>query len=237
MPITTQDVINRARIYVDDNHKVTDGWKQPADWLAIAGPEIIACYRKWVREGIVSLATVDSAFTGPNYTFTAGVIAITDVVESLGFGSYRKVEPASSVYGREPFWDNTIGTQGNSQYWTAAFGTTGYVLKLHPPDTASYLVRNIPEPDISTLASILYLPTGLEDYVALRIARKALASEGASSQAIERLLMVAEAEWKMLSLGTTLGDAPRVRITRRPHWGSNSRMFTWQANPYFWYYP
>lgn len=237
MPITTQDVINRARIYVDDNHKVTDGWKQPADWLSIAGPEIIACYRKWVREGVVALATVDSAFTGPGYTFPAGVIAITDVVENLGSGSYRKVESASSVYGREPFWDSTTGTQGSSQYWTAAFGTTGYTLKLHPPDTAAYIVRNIPEPDISTLTSVLYLPTGLEDYVALRVARKALASEGSSSQSIERLITVAEAEWKMLSLGTVQGDGPRVRITHKPKWGSNSRHFTWQTNPYFWYYP
>lgn len=254
---TVQTIIDQARRYVDDSHKATDGWKQPADWLALAQPELMICYRKWVREGLISLQYAEISFTGPTTNFNPSVtvgtitpLAIIGVVQSLGNGMFRPLQSGMAQLGRAAFWDGPAGISGVSTYWTAGFttfstvatgfttlGTVGaYNLFLHPPDASTYIVRFLPEPNISALTSVVYLPTGLDDYVSLRLARKALASEGASSQAIERLIVSAEAEWKMLSLGGMLGDAPKVRIVKPFNRFSYGLRDGYTTNPYYWYY-
>lgn len=227
---------------MDDNHKVSDGWKKPADWITLATPEILACYRKWIREGLISVASTDLAFTSSTVLLT-DPFAILDVVQSLGSGNYRGITPAQSTYGREPFWDNTVSNAGASLYWTAEMVTNDgdvnigkTILTLHPPTAGNFIIRYIQQPLIADGATI-YLPSGLDDYVALRIARKALASEGASSQAIGQLITVAEQEMKMDLFGKSSGDGPKVRINRSNSCGRFTRdAFTWNVNPYNWYY-
>src|SRR6185503_15036274 len=101
-----------------------------------------------------------------------------------------------------------------------------------------YQVKYIRFPEINALDKFVILPEGYEDYVALRLARKALASEGASSQAIERLISNAEADIKMDSFSNTQGDGPKVRVVR-PYY--KQRLFannlTWPLSPAAWFYP
>lgn len=250
------DIINRAKIYVDDNNKVTEGWKRLDDWLAILRPEVLACYRKWIREGLISLSWVDETFTGPTHAFANinyAPLCIIGVVQNMG-SYYRPVLPAQAQLGRAPFFQpNSIA--GLATTWTASFGFVGedvniipdnenmgiYQLRLHPPDTSSnYIVRYIPEPFVPTLVSslstvVFFAPEGYDDYLALRLARKAIASEGGSSQAIEKLIMVAELDMKMDTLSNPMGEAPKVRVVKpfnRQALGSNP----WQVNPYNWFY-
>lgn len=245
MAYTIQNIIDRTRIYVDDNHKVTDGWKEPADWLLLARPEIIAVYKKWLRESLISFSTLDGTITSGSFVFPAGVpiLAVLGVAQQTG-QQFRLLQSAMSQYGRAPFWES--GVSSTATTWTIATdvfpdgnGDPQTTLDIHPPDSsAGYLVRYIRCPEISTLDKFIIAPEGYEDYMALRIARKALASEGASSQAIERLIISAEADMKMDSLSNTQGDGPKVRITRpynvqRMMSGSN----VWPNNPMFWYYP
>lgn len=245
MGYTIQNVIDRAKIYVDDNHKVTDGWKEPADWLAIARPELISVYRKWVRESMVAYNPLTAPFTGPTFTFSGTIppLAILGVAQVNGTQT-RFIQSAMSEYGRQPYFDDT--TTGIAITWTSGIdpfpdgnGDLTYSLTLHPPDTSSgYIVKYIRYPEVSALDKFVMVPEGYEDYIALRIARKALASEGASSQALERLIISAEAEIKMDSLSNTQGDGPKVRVVRsynKQRFYSNSTM--WPLNPLYWFYP
>lgn len=253
---TIQDVIDSARIYVDDNHKVTEGWKTPADWLKIARPEILMTYRKWVREGVISLNYADTNFTGPQVIFeddSSIPLAIIGVAENMGNGKFRLLQPSQATYGRAPFWDTNLSNLNGAMYWTSGFNYfvgsadpegTGhpplsfgkYVIDVKPADSNSYVARTIPQPRTASLIDDIRCPDGLDDYIALRIARKALASEGSSSQAVDKLIAIAEAEWKMNSFGTAIGDAPKVRINTRNNCHQFS-FFDWPHNPYFWYYP
>lgn len=264
---TAQNIVDRARIYVDDNNKVTDGWKRPEDWLAMLKPEIRACYRKWVRENIISYEYVDATFTGPKYAFlhpgpvttVSMPLAIIGVAQNMG-NCYRVLAPASSQLGRGHIWDNPSGPTSVATTWTASWsilpndlednrvpenfpvGDTGFfAVSLHPPDTASnYVVRYIHDPFFGSGAIFdsnyrLDLPDGFEDYVAMRLARKALASEGASSQALERLILQAEADQRMEGLGNQIGDAPKVR--RVQSFGRRLYNTSWEVSPQRWYYP
>jgi hypothetical protein len=244
MAYTIQNIIDRARIYVDDNHKVTDGWKQPADWLTIAKPELVSCYRNWVRKSLISFTPLQGSFTGPTFQFAAGIqpLAILGVAQGSG-SNFRLIQPAMAQYGRQPYWDTTAAT---ATTWTVSVdvfpdgtGEPQYSLSLHPPNTtAGYQIKYIRFPELSALDKFVILPEGYEDYVALLIARKALASEGASSQAIERLIMKAEADIGMDTLSGPQGDGPKVRVVR-PF--NKQRVFTnsttWPLNPAFWFYP
>jgi hypothetical protein len=89
---------------------------------------------------------------------------------------------------------------------------------------------------VASLASVIfYAPEGYDDYLALRLARKALASEGSSSQSIEKLIMEAELAMKMDTLSNPMGDAPKVRVVR-PFNRRSLSTNTWQVNPYSWFY-
>lgn len=246
MAITIQNAIDLAKIYVDDNHKATDGWKEPADWLSMIRPELLALYRKWVRESLLAFSNLDASFTGPTYTFPAAdpPLAIVGVAQQNG-SSFRLIQPAMSQFGRAPYWESGIVTPALT--WTSEIdvnpdgnGDPTWRLQLHPPDTAAgYIVRYIKFPDTSALDKFIILPVGYEDYLALRLARKALASEGASSQAIEKLIVQAEADIRMDSFANTQGNAPKIRIVR-PY--NKQRIYsspsnTWPLNPAFWFYP
>lgn len=252
MTYTYQELIDRVKIYVDDNSKVSSGWKQPADWLKILLPELVSVYRKFVRQGIISLRHIDVPFIGPPIFEFLGPpdtplpIAIIGVAQLVG-STYRVLQPASSQLGKAPFWDANVTTPATT--WTCSFNQDTadtaqaaiiqgiYQLDLHPPDTAGgYFCRYVPMPTLATdLTGTVYLPPGYEDYVCLRVARKALASEGQSSQAIERLIMMAEADMTMDTFSLPMGDAPKVRVVKSFH----KKMFqsnTFQVNPYYWYY-
>lgn len=252
------DIINRARIYIDDklNTPQTQGAWKTDDWLALLRPEVIACYKKWLREGLISLEWVDQQFTGPTFLWdNAETVPMCIIGVAQDMGNYmRPVMPAQAEMGRAPWYPRT-NTYGPATTWTASFsfvspsmtdepdvGEPGkYQLKLHPPDTASnYIVRYIPEPLVPLLANQassvkFYAPEGYDDYLALRLARKMLAAENSSSQSIERLIMQAESDMKMDSLANPMNDAPKVRIVR-PFGRRGVDTSPWQTTPLNWFY-
>lgn len=252
------DIINRARIYIDDklNTPQTQGAWKTEDWLAVMRPEVIACYKKWLREGLISLEWVDQQFIGPVHLWddeSTTPMCIVGVAQDMG--SYmRPVMPGQAQFGRAPWYPRT-NNYGPATTWTASFGFVNpvgstqpdvggpglYQLRLHPPDTASnYIVRYIPEPAVPTTAAEtstvkFFAPEGYDDYLALRLARKMLAAENSSSQSIERLIMQAEQDMKMDSLANPMNDAPKVRIVRA--FGRQSvDTSPWQTTPLNWFY-
>lgn len=254
---TYLDIIDRAKIYVDDNNRVTEGWKTKGNWAALLRPEVISCYRKWLRNGLISLSWGDQAFTGPTFVWDDSdlqPLCIIGVVQNMG-NWLRPVPPGQPDLGRASFFQPIAGNNG-ATCWTASFGfvpqlatevpdnsNVGYYqLRLHPEDTSSnYIVRYIPEPylprnDAALATTYFYAPEGYEDYVALRLARKLIATEGGSSQSIERLIAASEEEMKFEAMSNPQGEGPKVRIVRpfRERYVTGSS--PWQMSPSRWYY-
>lgn len=80
MEITPQEVIDRARMYANDDMNDNKGaLLKPARWFQLFNSLYKRLYRQWLRAGLISPAPVDEEFTGPQVRLR-GVLAIQGVV-------------------------------------------------------------------------------------------------------------------------------------------------------------
>jgi hypothetical protein len=217
-----QDLVNRARTYIDDDHDEEPGWLDSDQWLAIANAEYAVLFPKLVRYGLITPQTEDQTFTGP-ITSVGAVIAIVGVAEVLGSGRYRVIEPLQSAYGRAPFFDTV--TSSPAVGWTAYGASNDLAVSLYPASTGNYVVRYIPFPDVATsLDDEVDVPYGADERLVLGIARRAKLKESAASAMLERLIMEKDADIAFQSHGLLSGDGPRARpnqVRRRGVWPMN----------------
>ncbi len=211
-------------MYVDDDHAETNGWIAADKWLALANVEYAQLYRRWVRMGLIAAAWVDLEFTGPELempyqtgvdeedepVYAKGVLTVIGVVEDLGGGQLRTLEPVQSALGRNPWW-NTSTASPASKFRATGAGDE-LTVTIEPPDTGSYILRYIPTVDYATsAAATVELPYGCDERLVLGIARRAKLKDGTASALLERLLEAADAELAFLSFGRLNSDSPRVR--------------------------
>jgi hypothetical protein len=211
---TLQELVDRARVYLDDDHEDDNGWLSEESWIRLANVEYAQLYRRWCRQGLISPAWTDAAFTG--YTTTvSGVLATIGVAEDLGSGEYRLLTPAQSVFGRSPTYGYTTG---KSAHWFATGTADQLVYTLEPRDSGSYFVRYLPTvTPADALEDSLSIPFGADERMVLGLARRAKLKEGAASALLERLIMEADAELNFAAFGRANDDSPRVRRTNRSH--------------------
>lgn len=93
MQFAWSDLIDRARVYLDDDHFDTEGWIAPATWLTSANVEYAQLYKRWIQMGLIAPAWTDSSFTGHTIMIT-GVRAVLGVVQDLGSNQLRVLTPA-----------------------------------------------------------------------------------------------------------------------------------------------
>jgi hypothetical protein len=202
------DLIDRARFYVDDDHNATPGWVTPARWLSLFGVEYAQQYRKWVRQGLVAPKPTDTSFTGPSTTLT-GVLAIVGVAEDLGGDRLRVLEGSQSRVGRNPFRN---GHPGPGTEWEAHGAGDNLTVEISPEDTGTYVVRWIAAPTRPTDATAsVQVPDSADERLVLGAARRALVKESARSAALQQLIDEADGELGFLAAGRLNGDSPRVR--------------------------
>ena len=78
MEVTAEEVIGRARAYINDDHNDNKGAVfKPERWLQVLSAQNKRAYRRWMKAGLVSPEPVDKEFTGPS-------VRLTNVVEILG---------------------------------------------------------------------------------------------------------------------------------------------------------
>lgn len=226
MLTSPQAIINRARVYIDDDHNETPGWLSETTWLDLFNTEYAEQYRVWVRSGLISPTYVDVPFSNDSDVelpvdpeTQAGVLSIVEVVEDTGQG-YRVIPPAQSVFGRRPFRYSNDPETRKAQCWEAqgnGFGDNLVVI-LQPGDsTGNYIVRYIPQVTRVVAEEITaesYFPDGLDERIALGIARRAKLKEGTASALLERLIAQSDADTRMIAFGRFNGDSPRVRVNR-----------------------
>jgi hypothetical protein len=202
MQFTWQELIDRARVYIDDDHDDDDGLVSPESWLAFANVEYAQLYRRWLRMGLITPTITQSSFTS-NSTSFPGVLAILGVAEDLGNGA-RLLESAQAALGKNPYVRGSSAPNGVATSWaaTGAGDTTVIELDPHVDNYSSYFVRYVPTVAYATsAASTVELPYGADERLVLGIARRAHIKGLTASAQLERLIMEADAELNFQAFG------------------------------------
>lgn len=235
MQFVWDDLIDRARVYVDDDHKEDGSWIKRDHWMTLFQIEYAARYRQWVRMGLVSVPFTETDFTGDTVTLN-NVLCVVGVAENCG-DYFRPLQPAQSAYGRASYWGGSLDT-GKSVEWEASGAADTITLSLHPTDSSgNYRVRYISRPVYATdRTASVDLPPLCDEVLVLGACKRAHLKDATVSRALEDLLMKAEAELNFAAFGRVNGDSPRVRrIDKRPNYTSRFGA-PYPTNPRFWMY-
>lgn len=91
MEITAEEVIDRARMYAQDDFNDNKGAiLKPVRWFQLFNSLYRKLYKRWLRSGLISPAPVDREFTGPRVRLP-GVLAIQGVCRATVSG-YANIE-------------------------------------------------------------------------------------------------------------------------------------------------
>jgi hypothetical protein len=223
MRFTREELIARARVYVDDDHLDQKSWIKEERWFELAAVEYIQLYKRWVRMGLINPPIVEELLTGPSTNLTGEVMAIVGVAQYVD-GLPRVLANDAAELGHDHTWGDS-GDSGPAISWAAE--GTGDELTIHlypPPSDTNYVVRYVPtvdpfvdiEHDLESgdpPGTIYYgavdLPFGADERLVLGIARRAHLKDSGSSQLLERLIQEADAELAFAAAGKSNG--PRVR--------------------------
>ena len=233
MQFVWNDLIDRARVYVNDDHDDNKGWIDPDKWMTLGQVEFAILYRKWVRMGLVRPTPTDTPFSDGKTTIQ-GVLAIVGVGEDLG--SYvRLLENAQVPLGPDPFWQGSTPFQSKSVEWAAHGAADDLTVETYPQDLATtYTVRWIPvKPYVTDRTATVDLPYGGDEVLVLGMARRALVKESARSAALDELKREAEAELAMEAAGR-IGGGQRVRRKVRQLRTLPTRFSSFPTDQRFW---
>ncbi len=200
------DLINEARVLIDDDHTEDTGWVKEARWVRWLNWEMRTLAERCLKMGLVRTPVTELDFTGPATTGAAlsGVMEILNVVDPDG-NELEAVQPDAGV---APFWD-PVAT-GPARYWMATGGANTLVVTLSPQDSRTYTVRYVPQTTYATAATdYVSVPQGFEERLVLGMARYALVKEGRVSVALERRLEQADATIAFSLFGKVRGPVVR----------------------------
>jgi hypothetical protein len=244
MNFTWQELIDRARVYCDDDHKGEARWIADDKWLTIFQVEYRELYQKWLRMGLIRVAPTDQTFTNLASTTVANCAAILGVAENMGTSTpYRLLTPAQSVYGASPFWGAVPGNKASN--WAATGAADNLLVTIDPPDVnGTYFVRYVSTvpyqtnltDQVSGQPTSVDLPYGGDERLVLGACVRAHLKDSGGQRSLMELRNEADAALAFQSWGRIAGDSPRVRrvnSTVRPaHW----RPGTFPSDPRYWTY-
>ncbi len=251
--VTWRHIVDRARVYVADDHDERQGFLKDGQWLDIARVEYEFLYRRWIRNGLVRPAQISTEVPAGQYTVTLplttdvaqgrpGVYAIIGVAENMN-SYFRMLVPAQGARGAYPFWvaPGEIN-QGKSTSWAATGVSDQITVELSPRYTgSSYFVRWVAIPPLpQNLDDQVEIPFGCDERLVLGCARRALLKDSGASQLLERLIVESDAEIQFAAHGRLDSQGPRVRRVhpdfhrrRWPQLGAG----TFPTDPNYWIYP
>lgn len=251
MIFTWREIVERARLYLDDDHHEKQGWIVDSKWLALAKVEYQQLYRRWIRNGLVRPEPITTAVPSGQYYVTLpldtdievgrpGVLAIIGVAENMN-SYFRVLRPTQRDRGAYAPWVAPEQIQtGKSTGWTAMGISDSIKVELSPRDTGNpYFVRWIPLPPLPTsLDQQIDLPFGCDERLVLGLARRAHLKDSGSSQLLERLIQEADAEITFAATGRLDQQAPRVRRIKHNPFGRRNWIMpgagVFPENPDYW---
>lgn len=209
-------LIDRAKVYVDDDHAEQSGWIKNDKWLNIGYAEYLRLRKKWIRLGLVSPAPTNTTFTAATASIT-NVAVLIGVAEDLGGGRYRQLPSSQAEHGQAPFWSTYLGTS-----CAIAFEAHGeaddLTISLKPGNDSAgtYVVRYITNPTRPTLTSqSVVVPDGCDERLVLGMARRAHLKDSGASVLLEKLIREEDEQIGFDAFGRLNAEAPRARFTRR----------------------
>lgn len=222
-----QDLIDRARLYVDDDHDDQAGWIKPTQWLNLGIVEYRLLYKRWVRMDLFRPPWTETVFQGPSTNLT-GVLAILGVAQYYAGNNipYRVLDSMQQRYGRAPFSSAWQNTPANA--WEAVGTGDALTVTISPPDQVNqYAVRWVSTPAVpSALTDTVTLPMGCDERLVLGMARRASLKDGQRSALLQRMIDEQDADLNMQSFGA----GPRVTV-KRP-----TGLLSWVFDPRMWRY-
>lgn len=252
MQHTWRELVGRARLYLNDDHREQQGWIEDSGWLGIITAEWPVLHRKWTRMGVVRPAAIDTTFPAAAYQVTLpdvahgdtrpGCLAVVGVAEDLT--SYmRYLAPAQVARGAYPFWvaPGEVN-QGKAVTWAAYGSSDAVTVEISPRDPGgTYVVRWLATPRVPvSLDETVDIPLGCDERLVLGLVRRALLKDSGASALLERLISEADAEIQFTAHGRLDNQAPRVRRVRpdfhRRRWPQLSTS-QFPTDPNYWMYP
>ena len=251
MIFTWRELVGRARVYLDDDHKENQGWIKDDKWLSLVTVEWQQLYRRWIRNGLVRPEPITSTIPAGSYYINLpessdiaqgrpGVLAIIGAAENMNqyFRMLRSTQEHRGAYA--PWVAPEQLPTGKSTGWTAMGTADAIKVELSPRDTGNeYMVRWLPLPSMPrSLDEQVDLPFGCDERVVLGLARRAHLKDSGSSALLDRLIMEADAEITFSASGRLDQGAPRVRrIKKNPFHRRQSPqpgLATFPDNPDYW---
>lgn len=229
---TIQSLIDRAKVYADEDHEDDSGWIAPAIWLRLAVTEIAEQHRRWVRAGHVIPAQATASVTGTAIGFD--VLAIVAVyyddgttVRLLDYAGPSVIRSATQPEGDAYRW------------WMESSGDSVTVLLDPQPSTYdNYYIRYVPQYPVNLITSAtdqIELPSGMDERVVLGIARRAHIKDSGASSLIERLIAQSDAELAFGAAARTGGLSVKTLPRFRPSPYSTPNRVSW-PNRLAWLY-
>lgn len=228
MQFTWQELIDRAMVYVDNDHDEDKGWMPAPKALQISQVEFAQLYRRWVTAGLIVPEPVDQTLTADP---VEGVLAIIGVAEAYGGATitgYRVLE-SGQTHEVKPF--RTPVDAPACEWQAFGFGDS-ITVKIRPEDTAGvYVVRYIPRPEYATDSTdTVELPYGMDERLVLGMARRFHLKDSSNSQLLNGLIADADATLNLAAFGRTWQNGRQVspvRSTPRNSFCMNPLSWRW----------
>lgn len=232
---TAQNIIDRAAAAADmhDDFVPQSIWLA---WLNVARQELCIKMARsgWVPFGMVSGSAV-SPTTGTvplNFEF----LALIGVVEVDSSGRYRHLVAADFVDQVRQVDGTTAPITGPATRYFLTDDEGSTTLRLYPrPTTGTYTYFYLKAPTtIVTVSDTLTYPLGLEEYLVLRMARKALVKEESDTAAIDKELNAIQEQIELYGHERNWANAPKVRNTDDVERGWNLQLTYPPPNAWIW---
>lgn len=221
--ILVSDIIQRASTQAD----MVDGFVDQATWLSWFVRESIALEILLARNGWAQAIKFDTqTVTTDTMTVAAGadILAIVGVWELVN-NRYRRltlkaqpdfyVQPpgTGSITGPANFYSVTGPQNGIA-------GSNGFTVSMYPrPTTGTYVIAYLspafPSGQTPGYTDTVYYPMGFEEWLVLRLARRALIKEESSTSGVDVLLRDEEDKIEEACWERTLAETPAVRNVDR----------------------
>lgn len=191
MPVfTVQSLINRAAALAD----MHDQFVRPDQWVSWYNTERRSLQLFMARYGAAMQDLNFQTVVGPDVvTISGDTLALVGVWEQRDRGMFRQLQ-ISDFPGN--FFQLAGGTAtGPAQYVsiedTNSESASNTVLRFYPRDTTGtyIIVTAKAPPEAADAAATVSLPMGIEEWIVVRMARRALVKEESDTREIEKMIL------------------------------------------------
>lgn len=234
---TAQQIIDRAAAAADmhDDFVSQSTWLA---WLNVARQELAI---KMARGGMVPFASAVQVVSDPTqgfYQFMSEILAIIMVVEVDSTGRFRHLTNSNFVdMSRQGVGTANAPIVGPATRWYLEDGDDmTSLLHLYPrPTSGTYQIYYLKAPTtVTSVAATFNYPLGLEEYLVLRMARKALLKEESDTAAVDKELNAIQEQIELYEHARAWADAPKVRNVDDVQRGWNLQLTYPPPNAWIW---